>query len=104
MYDRKAFATAVKRYRKDHGLTADAFAERVGISSPYLSDIEKERSTPKLLIIITIINELGISYTDIMQKDTSFTEMENYILAKTSILDEKGIGLLIRIAQALEMG
>lgn len=47
-------------------MTQEALAERVGISWNYLGAIEREVKTPKLTILVRIINVLEVSADDVM--------------------------------------
>ena len=47
--------------RKEKGLTQEKLAEKVGISLVYMGEIERGAKTPKLPVLIEIIEALDIS-------------------------------------------
>lgn len=51
----------VKHYRSERGYTQQQFAERAGISTNYLSAIERGTQTPKLETFLAITNALGVT-------------------------------------------
>jgi repressor LexA len=53
--------TIIRKRRKEHGLTQDQLSERVGISKPYLSNIETGRvkNPPTDRILVALEGELG---------------------------------------------
>ncbi|MBQ6550057.1 MAG: helix-turn-helix transcriptional regulator [Lachnospiraceae bacterium] len=55
----------IQKIRKSKKYTQLKFAEMVGISTNYLSDIERGKSSVKLEKLVTIINALGCSADDV---------------------------------------
>ena len=55
----------IKRVRKEKGFTQQQFAEAVGISVNYLSDVERGKSSVRLEKLVTIINVLGCTADDL---------------------------------------
>ncbi len=55
----------IQKIRKDKGYTQLQFAEMVGLSTNYLSDIERGKSSARLDKLVTIINKLGCSADDV---------------------------------------
>lgn len=62
----KGLGKRIQKCREEAGMTQEALAERVGISWNYLGAIEREVKTPKLTILVRIINVLEVSADDVM--------------------------------------
>lgn len=57
----------IKKLRKANGYTQQAFAEKIGLSTNYLSDIERGISFPRIDKLVTIINSLQCSANDVFE-------------------------------------
>ncbi len=55
----------IQKIRKSKGYTQQQFAELIGLSTNYLSDIERGKSSPRLDKLVTIINTLECSADDV---------------------------------------
>lgn len=55
----------IQRLRKEKGYTQQAFAEMIGLSTNYLSDIERGKSSARLDKFVAIINTLECSADDV---------------------------------------
>ena len=55
----------IQKLRKARGYTQMTFAEKVGISTNYLSDIERGNSSVRLEKLVAIINALDCSADDV---------------------------------------
>ena len=55
----------IGQLRRAKGYTQQQFAEIIGLSTNYLSDIERGKSSARLDKLVTIINALGCSADDI---------------------------------------
>ena len=56
----KVFANNLKRYRKERGLSQEAFAEKVGLHRTYISAVEREKRNISIDNIQKIADALGI--------------------------------------------
>lgn len=56
----KVFATNVKKYRIENGLSQEAFAEKAGLHRTYISAIEREKRSIALENVQKIADALGI--------------------------------------------
>lgn len=56
----KVFANNLKRYRKECGLSQEAFAEKVGLHRTYISAVEREKRNISIDNIQKIADALGI--------------------------------------------
>lgn len=55
----------IQRIRKERGYTQEQFSEMVGISTNYLSDVERGKSSIRLDKLVLIMNELQCSADDL---------------------------------------
>ena len=55
----------IQKLRKAKGYTQQTFAESIGLSTNYLSDIERGKSSARLDKLVSIINSLECSADDI---------------------------------------
>ena len=55
----------IQQLRKEKGYTQQTFAEMVGLSTNYLSDIERGKSSARLDKLVAIINALDCSADDV---------------------------------------
>jgi transcriptional regulator with XRE-family HTH domain len=51
----------IRRKRKELGLTQNQLAKAVGISQPFLHEIESGRKSPSVEVLVKICKELGIT-------------------------------------------
>ena len=75
----KGIGTRIKAGRVAAGLTQERLAEKVGISSTYLSAIECNVKDPKLATFIKIANEIGASADDLLADVLNVKQYEQYI-------------------------
>ena len=75
----KGIGTRIKAGRVAAGLTQERLAEKVGISSTYLSAIECNVKDPKLATFIMIANAIGASADDLLADVLNVKQYEQYI-------------------------
>lgn len=56
-------------FRKGLNMTQDDLAKAVGVSRPYLSDIENDKYNPGGALMLKISKALGVSAEDIFSDD-----------------------------------
>ncbi len=61
----KAVGKRIQYYRKTRGYTQEQFAEMIGLSTNYLSDVERGKSSARLDKLVIIINSLECSADEI---------------------------------------
>ena len=61
----KAVGKRIQKIRREKGYTQERFAEMVGLSTNYLSDIERGKSSARLDKLVLIMNTLGCSADEI---------------------------------------
>ena len=65
--DSKSLGKKIKSYRAKCGWNLETCAERIGITSRYLADIERGDKVPTLETFIRILNTLTASSDDVLQ-------------------------------------
>ena len=58
-FDKKLIGIRIMQKRKEHGLSQEKLAEKIGISKNHLSNIERGNNTPTLKFLFDICNVLG---------------------------------------------
>ena len=89
----------IAKYRVLAGLTQAQLAERIGVSTPFLSRIERGQKLMKLQTLCEIGNALNVSYDALLREESPSVHIENIkmILAKQPTEYLVGIERLIRI-------
>lgn len=62
----------IKKLRKEKGYTQQQFSEIIGLSTNYLSDIERGKSSARLDKLVAIINALECSADDVFADAIKF--------------------------------
>ena len=99
----KGIGTRIKAGRVAAGLTQERLAEKVGISSTYLSAIECNVKDPKLATFIKIANAIGSSADDLLADVLNVKQYEEYIEREERIrkLTLKGQNKIYRILDVM---
>ncbi len=95
------FALNLKNIRKSRKLTQEQLAERVGVDFRYISYLENARSFPSCELVEKLVNALNVEYSELFmyEKEFSRSELEKNILQIISILDNKKLKVLYKIAK-----
>ena len=64
----------LKKLRKGNGYTQEKMAEEIGVSTRYISEIEKDRSKPTYEILIKICNLYNVTLDQIFSKQLKVKE------------------------------
>lgn len=84
------FAVNVRRERTRKGLRQDQLAHEAGISSQYLSKLERAKSSPTLKMIVKLSHALGVTPEDLLRP----IDDEESLLILQRVKDEKTIDLV----------
>lgn len=112
--DSKEFGNFLKELRNKKGLTLTELAEKLGMSQPYLSQIENgKKGIPSPGVLGKLADPLGVTYIELMTKagymtkellsihvdfDESYTEEEREILRKIiGDIEEKDLYYLTNV-------
>lgn len=87
--DCKSMGKKLHSYRIKHGWKLAECAEKIGISTRYLADIERGDKVPKLETFILILNTLNASADDVLQDSlvVGYEAKSNDIMKKLNDLD-----------------
>ncbi len=85
----KSLGKKLKSCRAKKGWSIKECSERIGISTRYLSDIERGDKVPKMETFITILNTLSASADDVLQDSLTvgYEPKSNDIIKKLEALD-----------------
>ena len=86
--DLSSIGAKIKQYRKAAKLSQSQLAEMIGISTKYVSVLERSSKPPSLETLINIANALNVS-TDLLLCDTLNVQFD----IKQTLLGEKFSGL-----------
>ena len=64
--DYKAIGKRIKAARIKKGVTQDVIAERIGITPQHMSNVETANSKVSLATLVTIANELDVSFDELL--------------------------------------
>jgi transcriptional regulator with XRE-family HTH domain len=63
VYTAASIGPAIRHYRLQGGLTQAELADRVGLTTSYLSRLENGRETEQLRRIVALLKQLGVRMT-----------------------------------------
>ncbi|MYE26690.1 MAG: helix-turn-helix transcriptional regulator [Chloroflexi bacterium] len=63
----KPFGDAVRKRRKELGLSQEALSFRAGLHRNYISDIERGLKSPSLRVIVKLADALGLTVSAMMR-------------------------------------
>jgi putative transcriptional regulator len=64
------FGESLKRHRKARGLTQEQVADRTGISTNFVSELERGLKAPGLLVIVKLSKALEVSVHELLEEFT----------------------------------
>ena len=104
--NRESIGARVRHHRKKKGLSQEELAGRVGISSVYLSDIErgKNKKAPSLEVLLSIASELNVSADDLLAGNLSSANTNSTEEAMDFLYDcsPKETRILLEIMKAIK--
>jgi transcriptional regulator with XRE-family HTH domain len=82
----KSLGEAIRYLREQHGMTLRALARKVGLSAPFISDMEhNRRNTEKLPLIAEV---LGVSVKELRRFDSRLPEdVKDWISANPEVVE-----------------
>ena len=102
IYDAEIFAVALKKGRKNRGLTQAACAELLGHSLSFQKDLERGRCSVSLAGFFEICRVLNISADDCIFPNSNKTDSNSHkLLRLISQCNEDSLQVLIASAEAL---
>ncbi|WP_312943090.1 helix-turn-helix transcriptional regulator [Oscillibacter sp.] len=96
------FGQTIKDARIAAGMTQDALAEQVGVTTRYIMAIENENKHPRMPVLLKIIRTLKISADTIFYPEIQHTNREKeQLLHMIQMCDEKEIKIAAATVKAL---
>lgn len=85
---KQEFGRRLRKARKAQGDTMECFAEKVGISRIFLSDIEHGNKLPAMDTFIRMVNALNVSADYLLKDDlkTGYLDLDNELYDKLAAL------------------
>ncbi|MDR0464974.1 MAG: helix-turn-helix domain-containing protein [Treponema sp.] len=96
---RNIFGRNIKRYRQRKGWTQAKLAEKMGISTNYLSDIETKRGWISPLSLVNLANALEIEVFELFQPEKQVPE--DILITVNKCLDDFSTSLRVSFDKAL---
>ena len=90
--DSRSMGKKLRSYRARCGWSLNECAERIGISTRYLADIERGDKVPKLETFLQILNTLSASADDVLQDSLAvgYAPRSNELLRRLDAMDATG--------------
>lgn len=64
------FGSTLRRIRKERGLSQEALAERTGLSTNFIGEMERGLKAPGLTVIVRLARALGTSVQELLAEFT----------------------------------
>lgn len=103
MNDEQKVGNKIRLLRRNKGYTQQEFAEILGLSTNYLSDVERGKSFPRLDKLIAIMNTLECSADDIFEDviTSGYRNKESKLSDKIEKLSDKNKMLVFDVLDTL---
>ena len=103
MNDEQKVGNRIRLLRRNKGYTQQEFAEILGLSTNYLSDVERGKSFPRLDKLIAIMNTLECSADDIFEDviTSGYRNKESKFSDKIEKLSDKNKMLVFDVLDTL---
>ena len=94
----------IKQARKEKHMTAETFAEKVGISISFLREIERGNKKPSISNFVEIANALEVSADELLKDNIHASEplILQGIAAELEDLTPKQINLIEKVVKAMK--
>ncbi len=101
--EKKLFGRRLKSLRENKGWTQENLAERMDISSNYLSSIERGQENPTLDMLIKISGALKVEMWELFDfgHEASPDKLREMLSKFTNELDEEKLKLAVKIIRAI---
>ena len=97
------FGNRLKQCRKLAGLTQETLAERAGVCSKYIGELERGRKNPSLEVLQRLASALNIELSEFLGFSETEDKHFNYRFAINKILRNRDIITLCRIFKVLKV-
>ena len=100
----KLLASEIRARRKEAGFSQDEFASRIGVSTVFISKIERGLANPTVTVLEKIAAFFGLSISDLfysVERQTSLDSLKIGILQSILGLDENQLLKVVRQITAM---
>lgn len=95
-------STVIRESRKAKGLTQEALAECVGVSSGYIGQIERGETMPSAMTLSELIEVLGIDANRLFYDDSEKMSISNEISIRASRLSRENQQIVLGLINVIE--
>lgn len=89
MDKKQALGARIKTLRKQRGWSQEQLAERVGISTQYVSNIERGKENPTLDLLLRLADGLAVSPTEMFDFEAEGLDLKALRLEIRSLLETR---------------
>ncbi len=102
---KRLIGSRIKQLRKAKGLSQEALSEKVGMSSKYLSSIERGNENPTLDTFIKLAQALGVNVFDVFNysQEQSLKDSKKFLLDLIRSSNKEKLDLTAKIIQAIHL-
>lgn len=103
MTTKELFGLRIKHLRESKGWTQEYLAERMDISTNYLSSIERGKENPTFDMLINLSNALEVEMWELFDfgHEVSLRELREMMKRFTKELDEEKLRLAVKVLRAM---
>lgn len=89
----------VAKYRNEAGMTQAQLAERIGVSTAFISRVERGQKMMKVHTLYAVVQTLNVSFDALFRHDAALSHVENIISLLAELPKEylPGIEKMIRV-------
>lgn len=94
----------IKELRRASGMSQEVLAEKMGISSKYLSSIERGKENPTLDTFISLVAALGVEFRDLFDFSHHGKSQKELKELVNSLIDKGGeekLRLIVKLIRAI---
>jgi transcriptional regulator with XRE-family HTH domain len=99
----KRLGRRIRRIRTELGLSQEKVAEKSGISSKYMSDLERGEANASILVLERVATHLGVALTDLLdnEHEAERAELMEEILSFLETSADDKLRLVYRIMKGM---
>ncbi len=95
-------STVIRESRKAKGLTQEALAEYIGVSSGYIGQIERGETMPSAATLSVLIEVLGIDANRLFYEEDDKMSLSNEISIRASRLSKENQQIVLGLINVIE--
>lgn len=87
--DYKALGVRIRKVRERKGITQQRLAEKIDISVPYMSNIERAKKTVSLSVLMSIAQALDVTLDELLADSYSEHKEQDVLMTELGIVLER---------------